>query len=533
MSTVSDHPAPRSTANAPMGPGGRQLPTARSVRYNPGPAELQRLTSLMPQAHLTTFGNYNVQARATSRSAGSTYLVTDDPAETTGKAISRQEGDRVAALQAAYIAGVDMLVVDGYIGNDPEHRARARLYIEEANANIAGMQQQLYFPPDAPADEWDPQLVMIYTPNLPMPGYPDDRLITVDLETGITRVMNSDYFGESKKGGLRMWNAMVYAGGGLAMHAGCKVVPTDAGEKTLLIIGLSGTGKTTTTFTRQNGSQPVQDDFIGLFPGGKVVGTENGCFAKTFGLDPRHEPAIHGAVTKPDAYLENVSQREDGGPVDFFDTSYTKNGRATFQMESLGIWRDPRQIGPVDDLLILNRNDNIIPAVARLSREQAAAYFMLGETQGTSAGGAAEEGRALRVPGTNPFYPHRDEQQANRFHELMATHPFEVYLLNTGRVGGTEEEAGSKKIEIEDSGAIVKAIAEDTISWEIDPDFGYEVAVTLPGLDDAEKLQPRRLYERTGRADQYAAWVDRFKRERAAFLAGYPGLLPEILHAVR
>jgi phosphoenolpyruvate carboxykinase (ATP) len=529
MSTLAERP----TTNAPMGPHGRRLPTARSVRYNASAAELQQLTARMPQAKRTAFGNYNVQTRAVSRSAGSTYLVTDDPSETTGKAISRADAARAAALQDAYVARSDMLVIDGYIGNEEEHRSRVRLYVEEANANIAGMQRQLYFPPDAGAEDWDPQLSLIYTPNLPMPDYPDDRLIAVDLEAGVTRIMNSDYFGESKKGGLRMWNALVYAQGGLAMHAGCKVVPTDAGEKTMLIIGLSGTGKTTTTFTRQNNSQPVQDDFIGLFAGGKVVGTENGCFAKTFGLDPRHEPAIHGAVTKPDAYLENVSQKEDGGPVDFFDTSYTQNGRATFPMASLGIWRDPREIGPVTHLLILNRNDNIIPAVARLSREGAAAYFMLGETQGTSAGGKAEEGRALRVPGTNPFYPHRDEQQANRFLQLMATHPFEAYLLNTGRVGGGPEVPDSKKVEIEHSGAIVKAIAEGTIKWERDPDFGYEVAASLPGLDDPELLQPRLLYARTGRAEEHAAWVARLKKERVDFLERYPGLASEILDAIR
>jgi phosphoenolpyruvate carboxykinase (ATP) len=277
----------------------------------------------------------------------------------------------------------------------------------------------------------------------------------------------------------------------------------------------------------------VQDDFVALFPGGRVVGTENGCFAKTFGLDPRHEPAIHGAVTKPDAYLENVSQREEGGTVDFFDTSYTQNGRATFEMASLGIWRDPREIGPVTDLLILNRNDNVIPAVACLSREQAAAYFMLGETMGTSAGGAAEEGRALRVPGTNPFFPLRDEQQANRFWELMGSSSFEVYLLNTGRVGGTDADPRSKKIAIEDSGAIVRAIAERTIAWETDPDFGYEVASSVPGLADAEKLQPRRLYDRTGRLDEYASWVERLRRERIEFLERYPGLRPEIAEAIR
>jgi len=520
-------------AHAPMGPAGRQLPTARSVRYNPPAEELQELTARMPNARRTSFTNYNVQTRATSRSAGSTYLVTDDPASTTGKAISRSEGDRVAALQAEYIAGRDMIVIDGYISNQPEHRSRLRLYIEEANANIAGMQQQLYFPPDAPADAWEPELVMLYTPNLPMPGYPDDRLVAVDLESGISRVFNSDYFGESKKGGLRMWNALVYGRGGLAMHAGCKVVPTPSGEKTMLIIGLSGTGKTTTTFTRQNNSQPVQDDFIGLFAGGLVVGTENGCFAKTFGLDPRHEPAIHGAVVKPDAYLENVSQAVADGPVDFFDMSYTQNGRATFPMSSLGIWRDPREIGPVDHLLILNRNDNVIPAVARLSREQAAAYFMLGETQGTSAGGAAEEGRALRVPGTNPFYPHRDEQQANRFWELMASCSFDVYLLNTGRVGGVAGDPRSKKVQIEHSGAIVKAIAEGTISWERDPDFGYEVAGELPGIDDLELLQPRALYARGGRSDEYAGWVARLRIERVEFLERYPGLREEIVAAIR
>ena len=37
-------------------------------------------------------------------------------------------------------------------------------------------------------------------------------------------MLNSDYFGESKKGGLRMWNNIVYNCGGLSLHAGCKVI---------------------------------------------------------------------------------------------------------------------------------------------------------------------------------------------------------------------------------------------------------------------------------------------------------------------
>ena len=137
-----------------------------------------------------------------------------------------------------------------------------------------------------------------------------------------------------------------------------------------MIIGLSGTGKTTTTFTTQNGSKPIQDDFVGLMPGGRAFGTENGCFAKTFSLDPEFEPSIYGAVTKPTTYLENAYQ-DDTGTVNFFEESYTQNGRAVFEMQDLRTFEDARNVGPVDYLLILNRNENIIPSVAKLDQEQA------------------------------------------------------------------------------------------------------------------------------------------------------------------
>src|SRR5436853_110496 len=199
----------------------------------------------------------------------------------------------------------------------------------------------------------EPAVQVIYTPNLAAPGYPDDRCIAVDLESNVTRVLNSDYFGESKKGGLRMWNRLVYERGGLALHAGCKVVPANGSEKVFLIIGLSGTGKTTTTFTTQNDSKPVQDDFVALMPGGTVYGTENGCFAKTFSLDPDFEPNIYRAVTSPDSYLENVYQDEHGR-MNFFETSYTKNGRAVFSLDDLGEWKDAKDLGKVRYLLIPN-----------------------------------------------------------------------------------------------------------------------------------------------------------------------------------
>jgi phosphoenolpyruvate carboxykinase (ATP) len=301
----------------------------------------------------------------------------------------------------------------------------------------------------------------------------------------------------------------------------------------MLIVGLSGTGKTTTTFTRQNGSRPVQDDFIGLFPGGQVVSTEDGCFAKTFALSATDEPTIYGAVTKPTAYLENVSQNEQG-EVDFFDESYTKNGRAVFSFSDIEA-AEASSIEKADFLLVLNRNENVIPAVAKLEGPQAAAFFMLGETTGTAAGGKDEEGVFLRVPGTNPFFPMHHDLQGNRFLELLEQNPIDVYIMNTGRVGGPETEQSSKKVRIPHSSAIVKAIAEGTIEWTDDPDFGYLVAASVPGIDasDAAILRPRELYESQGRGEEYRKVVDRLKTERVEYLRQFPALSDEIVAAVR
>jgi phosphoenolpyruvate carboxykinase (ATP) len=508
------------------------LPDAKSVRVNPSADELKELAARMPNARRTKYDNLNVQTEVLARSKASTYLVLDDPDASSHQAISREEGERIARLQDEYIAGQDMIIVDGYIGNDPEFRTPARLYIEAANANIAGMQKQLYFDLDS-SDGFQPELTVIYTPNLRVEGYPNDRIISVDLEQGVTRVCNSDYFGESKKGGLRMWNKLVYERGGLPLHAGCKVIPTGDGDKVGLIVGLSGTGKTTTTFTKQNGSLPIQDDFVAMMPGGKVYATEAGCFAKTFALSEDDEPTIYGAVTRPEAYLENVSQ-DDGGELDFFDTSYTQNGRATFSFSAIDAG-DARELQSADFLLILNRNENIIPAVAKLNAEQAAAYFMLGETQGTSAGGAEEAGKFLRVPGTNPFFPDDHDYQGNRFLELMGDHHLDVYLMNTGRVGGPDDDDRSAKVRIPHSSAIVKGIAEGTIEWTEDPDFGYQVASRVPGIDDSDAavLRPRELYEKQGRSDEYAKIVERLKSERVEYLKKYPALSDAIIDAVR
>lgn len=500
------------------------LPPARSVAENPTQAEMREwVLEFMPKDRttVTEFDNINYTARILARLTPSTFIVSDEP--NSKQTMSRAEAAEYAAKQDAHIAEQDMVLIEGYIGPDPKFRTPSRLYMEKAHSNIPAMQQQLFFPKDA---AWTADFTVIYTPTLRIPEHHEECLILVDYDNWTTRVFGSDYFGESKMGGLRMWNKRVFELGGLAMHSGAKTFPAeetaDGNEHLALIIGLSGTGKTTTTFRNVKGSLPVQDDFIALMPGGEVFTTENGCFAKSYGLDPDDEPTIHGGAIRSDAWLESVAVDEDG-KVDFFDDSYTKNGRVTFPLENIR-HRDPVGLPTAHYLFILNRNENIIPAVAKLKPEQAAYYFMLGETQGTSAGGAHEAGKNLRVPGTNPFWFEEESSMGNRFLELLATCDLEVYLLNTGRVGGPEGDERSRKVKIPHSAAVQQGIVDGTITWEEDPDFGYLVASEMPGFDDPDLLQPRKLYERQDRLNDYEAIVAQLKEDRAAYLANFSSL---------
>jgi ATP-dependent phosphoenolpyruvate carboxykinase len=124
--------------------------------------------------------------------------------------------------------------------------------------------------------------------------------------------------------------------------------------------------------------------------------------------------------------------------------------------------------------------------------------------------------------------------EANRFLERLQASQVEPYLLKAGRVGGADPE-DSVEIKQEHAIAILNAILDGAVEWERDPDFGYRVAVEVPGIDGRDRflLIPRFLYARTGRVYEYAALVPELKREWVARLEALEGLDATIVDAVR
>lgn len=509
-----------------MRPPANDLSLGTSVVFRPDEVGLRTLTEAMPNASETVFGNLNVQARVGARQRSSTFIVTDQPERYSDRTMPRAEGDQLARMQDEYLATQDLVVVDGFLGNRQPYRMPARLVVERRHASIAAMQRLLYFDPVGDDKPFDPELIVICTPGLEVEGYRNNRVIAVFLDEGVTRVMNTDYFDESKKAALRMWGGRVFESGGLVLHSGCKVMASVRGLRTVLVLGLPDSGKTTITFTQQNGSRVVQDDFVALLEGGQVVSTQDGCIEKTYGLDSKLQPEMYAAVTRPDSYLENVLQR--GNLPDFSREADRRAGRAVFNLRSIDAF-PVDDVPPATTLLFLMRGDGVIPAVAKLEWRDAVRHFLLRELRGWTAKDAHGEGS---LPG-----PRADQsligvaQRGERFAQLLEGHEIECFLVNTGSVGGPLSDSRSKRIPFSCSLGLVQSLVDGTVEWEDAPEFGFQVAAAAPQVDDIELLQPRRLYETQRRVGEYNEQVERLRLEWRAYLAAVPPLggLSEIL----
>ena len=294
------------------------------VKYivDPTQEELRKLAlKFTPAIMKTAYGNIDKFSRLKARMAKYTYIIApeSDKDKYSGSIIDPAKAKELIERQKAYIEKQgEVIEINGYYGYGKGAMPIQWLYTKEA-ANVAGMQQVLAFSRSAIESKdqleqpFKPKFRLVFTAGLNLPDMPGNLGIFVDLENWTTYVMGSDYFGETKKGVLRMLNEYVYRLGGLVMHAGAKKVKVGGKTLTMGILGLSGTGKTTTTFSKQGElAQPIQDDMIVLWPDGTCTITENGCFAKTYGLTPESEPVIYQGTIHSDAWVENVFPNPDG-----------------------------------------------------------------------------------------------------------------------------------------------------------------------------------------------------------------------------
>ncbi len=507
---------------------------AAKIIKNPSWEQLREWANI--EETTTCFGSSRYVTRIRSRSAKFTDILFGEP--------NAEQRRWLEEIQATL--GTERLIqLDRVMGNHPDFRLHCRLYVPVDHARLAYMWGQSLF--DAPPEYAESARADLTT--VMVGKWRDkfmERRVLVDPTTFTTYALGSDYMGEVKKSFLRMAMYWVKRHGGLGLHAGSKLIRVrdargELVERGVIFFGLSGTGKTTLTchhhFLEGEGEVVSirQDDVVMMQPDASCYGTEDNFFIKTEGLEPVSQPLLYKAATSPRTMLENVWVNPDGAP-DFLNYTLGRNGRAIVIREEMDYTDDSIDLPRADIVVFITRREDIVPAVARLTPEQGAAFFMLGESIETAAGDPAREGQAVHSVGTNPFIIGAFDEEGNIFMRMLRQNPgVQVFLLNTGRIGGRGvdhkmrwQADGSKmgaKIGVLDSTEIIKQIARGGIRWERDTDWGYEVAVAVEGVADyAARLNPRRYY--TG--EEYAELTRLIQEDRVAWLAKFPELAPEI-----
>ena len=269
-----------------------------------------------------------------------------------------------------------------------------------------------------------------------------------------------------------------------------------------------------------------QDDVVLLNRDAFCKGTEGGGFyIKTDSLDPSDQKALYDAATSPRAILENVHVAEDGS-VDFCDDALTSNGRAVVPIDEVLNTDGTIDVEAITHVFFITRNP-LVPAVARLTAEQAAVAFMLGESIKTSAADPDAKGEPVRSVGTNPFIVGPKGREGEIFHDILAENPqLHCFILNTGRIG---EADAAETIRIGDTVGILRALAREQVEWEDDPASGLEIpaAGTVPGVSDS-------LFRLTGHFGEaeLAGRLTELRSERTAWLDRFPRFPDELREAV-
>ena len=337
-------------------------------------------------------------------------------------------------------------------------------------------------------------------------------VIAVDFDRRIGVVYGSAYCGSCKKLLFTVMNYMLPAEGILPIH--CSANEGPEGDIALLL-GLSGTGKTTLSAVANRGL--LGDDEHGWNDGG-IANFENGCYAKLIDLNPRKEPEIYDACFHQDDYLNHGSIIENAmmypnGEFDLFDDRLTPNSRGSYPLTKLSNIKVSSTGGHPTTILFLTADANgVLPPVSKLTREQAMLWFIMGYTSklaGTETGVTEPKSAFSRFFGA-PFMPRNPDDYASLLGQKLDEHGTQVYLINTGWSGGPYG-VGSR-MDIMLTRSMVAAAIDGSlknVEYKQDEIFKVWIPQACPGVEDTTILNPVNTW-----ADKNAY------RERAMKLAG-------------
>jgi len=409
-----------------------------------------------------------------------------------------------------------LYVVDGFGGWDPDCRIKVRVIC--ARPYHALFMHNMLMRPTAQelADFGEPDYV-IYNAG-EFPASPHTREVTSKTSVCLSFnrrqfvILGTEYAGEMKKGVFTIMNYLMPKRGILSMH--CSANEGPHGDVSLFF-GLSGTGKTTL-------SADVHRRLLGddehCWSDTGIFNIEGGCYAKCINLSPVNEPEIFRAI-RFGTVLENTVCDDETREVNFADDTITENTRAAYPIEYIDNSKIPCVGGHPKNIVLLTCDAfGVLPAVSRLTPEQAMYHFISGYTakvSGTEVGVTEPEATFSACFGA-AFLVWHPTKYATMLADKLRRHGSAVWLVNTGWSGGAY--GVGTRIKLAYSRAIIDAIHSGELikaPTVKDPVFGFEVPTGCPGVP-AEVLQPRTSWQDPGAYDRQAERLARLFHDNFA-----------------
>ena len=337
------------------------------------------------------------------------------------------------------------------------------------------------------------------------------------------------YTGEIKKGIFSALNFLLPTEANtFPMHCSANL---GRGGDTALFFGLSGTGKT--TLSADPNRALIGDDEHGWTAEGDVFNFEGGCYAKVIDLSEEKEPDIWRAI-RPGAILENIVLNEAGVP-DYTDSRITENTRVSYPIEHIDhVAAGLRGKNPKNIFFLTCDAYGVLPPMSKLGPEQAAYHFISGYTAkvaGTEAG-ITEPKAVFSACFGAPFMPLHPSDYADMLMEKMRSGDLNVWLVNTGWVGGGY--GVGERIKLRYTRAMITAALEGQLEhFTEDARFGFKYVSECPGVP-AAVLQAKAQWSDAAGYDAAADDLARRFRENfkkfeagasSAILAGGPKAL--------
>ena len=460
-------------------------------RRNLSPAALYEEAIRRDEASVVSTGALTAETgKHTGRSPKDKFFVKEPTSQDAiwwhpgNQPIASAKFDGLLERMQEYVATHDVYTQDVFACADPRFRLRVRVITEMAWHSLFA--RNLFIRPTA--DElltFEPEFTVIALPSMKADpardGTRSETFILVNLGRRMVLIGGTGYAGEIKKSIFTALNYLLPAQSVFPMHCSANMSPD--GDDVALFFGLSGTGKT--TLSADPSRRLIGDDEHGWSDRG-IFNFEGGCYAKTIRIKKESEPEIYTATESFGTILENVVFDPRTRVPDYDSDEKTENTRAAYPVDLIpnavltGMGSHPHNV-----MFLSADAFGVLPPVSRLDEEQIRFYFLSGYTAkvaGTERG-VTEPEATFSTCFAAPFLVLPPERYADMLVERVKRHHVDVWMLNTGWVGGPY--GVGERMSIAHTRAIVRAVISGelhSVATHRDPVFGLQIPNRVQGV---------------------------------------------------